>query len=193
MYFFSIQSYGRAYPTPRGALPNMWGKYKRNTLVENKGVDRHVQLLPHAAWNAADSNHFLWRVEYALEGSQFWLILILPLVFIQFEVMKLLFHVYNFIDFLVAFVPGRQDLTSDAIEHFLWSLFKRTALFFLLRLNNPLIGVLGSYVGVFRGVRFSTLTTNACSTENNIPFPNLANHTVLSKLCKLDLDRWVIQ
>ena len=158
-YFFSIQSYGRAYPTPRGALPNMWGKYKRKTLVENKGVDRHVQLLPHAAWNATGSNHFLWRVEYALEGSQFWLILIFPLVFIQFEVMKLLFHVYIFIDFLVAFVPGRQDLTSDAIEHFLWSLFKRTELFFLLRLNNPLIGVLGSYAGVFRGVRLSSLTT----------------------------------
>ena len=70
-YFFSIQSYGRAYPTPRGALPNMWGTYKRKTLVESKGVDRHVRLLPHAAWNAACSNHFLWRVEYALEGSQF--------------------------------------------------------------------------------------------------------------------------
>ena len=48
-YFFSIQSYGRADPTPRGALPNMWRKYKRKTLVENKGVDRHVRLLPHAA------------------------------------------------------------------------------------------------------------------------------------------------
>ena len=107
-YFFSIQSYGRAYPTPRGALPNMWGKYKRKTLVENKGVDRHVQLLPHAAWNAAGSNHFLWRVEYALEGSQFWLILILPLVFIQFEVMKLLFHVYILLIFLwLLFLAGR--------------------------------------------------------------------------------------
>ena len=93
-YFFSIQSYGRAYPTPRGALPNMWGKCKRKTLVESKGVDRHERLLPHAAWNAACSNHFLWRVEYALEGSQFWLILVLPLVFMQFEVMKFLFHAY---------------------------------------------------------------------------------------------------
>ena len=136
-YFFSIQSYGRAYPTPRAALPNMWGKYKRKTLVENKGVNRHVQLLPHAAWNAAGSNHFLWRVEYALEGSQFWLILILPLFFIQFEVMKLLFHVYIIIDFLVAFVPGQQDLTSDAIEHFLWSLFNRTAFFFVVAAKQP--------------------------------------------------------
>ena len=101
-YFFSIQSYGRAYPTPRGALPNMWGKYKRKTLVGNKGVDRHVRPLPHAAWNAACFNHFLWRVEYALEGSQFWLILILPLVFIQFEVMKLLFHAYIFYWFFAA-------------------------------------------------------------------------------------------
>ena len=101
-YFFSIQSYGTAYPTPRGVLPNMWGKYKVKTLVGNKGVDRHVRLLPHAAWNAACSNHFLWRVEYALEGSQFWLILILPLVFIQFEVMKLLFHAYIFYWFFAA-------------------------------------------------------------------------------------------
>ena len=71
--------------------------------------------------------------------------------------------------------------------------FQTYRAFFLLRLNNPLIGVLGSYAGVFRGVRLSSLTTNACSTENNIPFPNLGNHTVLSKLWKLDLDRWVIQ
>ena len=31
----------------------------------------------------------------------------------------------------------------------------------------------------FRGARLSSLPTNACSTENNIPFPNLANHIVL--------------
>ena len=31
----------------------------------------------------------------------------------------------------------------------------------------------------FRGARLSSLPTNACSTENNIPFPNLAIHTVL--------------
>ena len=30
---------------------------------------------------------------------------------------------------------------------------------------------LASHAGVFRGVRFSSLLTNACSTENNIPFP----------------------
>ena len=68
-----------------------------------------------------------------------------------------------------------------------------SAFLLLLRLNNPLIEVLGSYAGVFRGARLSSLTTNACSTENNIPFPNLANHIVLSKLWKLDLDSWVIQ
>ena len=44
----------------------------------------------------------------------------------------------------MAFVPGRQDLTSDAIEHFLWPLLKRTAIFLLLQLNNPLMEVLGS-------------------------------------------------
>ena len=192
MLFFSIQSYGREYPTPRGALPNMWGKYKRKTLVENKGLDRHVRLLPHAAWNTACSNHFLWRAEYALQGSQFWLILILPLVFIQFEVMKLLFHAYIFIDFLRLFFLAGRIWPLMRLSIF-FDLFWNVQRFFSLRLNNPLIEVLGSYPGVFRGARFSSLTTNACSTENNIPFPNLANHIVLSKLWKLDLDSWVIQ
>ena len=30
---------------------------------------------------------------------------------------------------------------------------------------------IASHAGVFRRARFSSLTTNACSTENNIPFP----------------------
>ena len=30
---------------------------------------------------------------------------------------------------------------------------------------------LASHAGVFRGARFSSLPTNACSTGNNIPFP----------------------
>ena len=46
--------------------------------------------------------------------------------------------------------------------------------------------------GLFRGARISSLPTNACSTENNIPFPSLANHIVLSKFWKVDLDRKVI-
>ena len=159
-YFSSMQSYGRAYPTPRGALPNMWGKYKRKTLVENKGVDRHVRLLPHAAWNAACSNHFLRRVEYALDGSQFWLILILPLVFTQIEFMKLLFHAYIFIDFLwLLFLVGRiWPLMRLSIFFYLFWNVQRFLLL-LLRLNNPLIEVLGSYAGVFRGARLSSLTT----------------------------------
>ena len=49
------------------------------------------------------------------------------------------------------------------------------------------------HAGVFRGARLSSLPTNACSTENNIPFPNLANHFVLSKFWKVDLDRSVIR
>ena len=116
--------------------------------------DRHVRLLPHAAWNAACSNHFLWRVEYALEGSQFWLILVLPLVFIQFEVMKLLFHAYIFIDFLwLLFLAGRiWPLMRLSI---FFDLFWNVQRFFLLRLNNPLMEVLGSYAGVFRGARLS--------------------------------------
>ena len=155
-----MQSYGRAYPTPRGALPNMWGKYKRKTIVENKRVDRHVGLLPHAPWNAACSNHFLWRVEYALEGSQFWLILISATCLYTVWSHEVAVSCIHFYWFSVAFVPGRQDLTSDAIEHFLWLFWNvQRFLLLLLRLNNPLIEVLGSYGGVFRGARLSSLTT----------------------------------
>ena len=50
---------------------------------------------------------------------------------------------------------------------------------------------LASHAGVFRGARISSLPTNACSTQNNIPFPRLANHVVLSKFWKVDLDRRV--
>ena len=44
-----------------------------------------------------------------------------------------------------------------------------------------------SYAGVFRGARISSLPTNACGTEDNIPFQGLANHIVLSKSGKLTL------
>ena len=50
---------------------------------------------------------------------------------------------------------------------------------------------LASHAGIFRGARISSLPTNACSTEDNIPFPSLANHVVLSKFWKVDLDRGV--
>ena len=51
---------------------------------------------------------------------------------------------------------------------------------------------LASHAGVFRGAPFSSLPTNACSTEDNIPFPCLANHIALSKFWKVDLDRKAI-
>ena len=51
---------------------------------------------------------------------------------------------------------------------------------------------LASHAGVFRGARFSSLPTNACSTNDNIPFPSLANHIMLSKFWKVNLDRKVI-
>ena len=51
---------------------------------------------------------------------------------------------------------------------------------------------LASHAGVFRGARFLSLPTNTCSTEDNIPFPCLANHIVLSKFWKVDLDCKVI-
>ena len=45
---------------------------------------------------------------------------------------------------------------------------------------------------IFREACFSSLPTNACSTEDNIPFPCLANHIVLSQFWKVDLDHKVI-
>ena len=49
-----------------------------------------------------------------------------------------------------------------------------------------------SLAGIFRGARFSSLPTNACSAEDNMPFPCLTNHIVRSKFWKTDLDRKVI-
>ena len=54
------------------------------------------------------------------------------------------------------------------------------------------VSQIASHAGVFRRARISSLPTNACSTENNIPFPSLANHIVTSKFWKVDLDRSVI-
>ena len=52
--------------------------------------------------------------------------------------------------------------------------------------------LIASHAGIYWGARFSCLPTNACSTEDNIPFPSLANHIVLSKFWKVDLDVKVI-
>ena len=40
------------------------------------------------------------------------------------------------------------------------------------------IEFLASHAGVFRGARFSSLPTNACSTENNTPFPLFVGYRV---------------
>ena len=63
---------------------------------------------------------------------------------------------------------------------------------FTQRSVHPTAVCLASHAGVFRRARISSLPTNACSTEDNIPFPCLANHIVLSKFWKVDLDRKVI-
>ena len=60
-----------------------------------------------------------------------------------------------------------------------------------LYISLPSLHDLASHAGVFWGARISSLPTNACSTEDNIPFPRLANHVVLSKFWKVDLDRKV--
>ena len=48
--------------------------------------------------------------------------------------------------------------------------------------------LLASHAEVFRGARTLSLPTKACLTENNIPFPSLANHIVPLKFWKVDLD-----
>ena len=55
--------------------------------------------------------------------------------------------------------------------------------------SNPTLSAIASHAGVFRGACFSSLLTNACSTKDNFPFLSLANHNVLSKFWKVDLDR----
>ena len=71
-----------------------------------------------------------------------------------------------------------------------------SALFFFIEAEQPFNRgsrfLMASHAGAFKGALLSSLTTNACSTENNIPFPNLTNHILLSKLWKLVLDHWVI-
>ena len=62
----------------------------------------------------------------------------------------------------------------------------------VLNFFRPFGPKLASNAGVFRGAHFSSLPTNTCSNEDNIPFPCLANHIVLSKFCKVDLDHKVI-
>ena len=61
----------------------------------------------------------------------------------------------------------------------------------LLSIFGCCLHVVTSHAGDFRGACVSSLPTNACSTENNIPFPSLANHIVLSKFWKVDLDHRV--
>ena len=47
---------------------------------------------------------------------------------------------------------------------------------------------LAFHADVFRGARISSLLTKACLTENNIPFPLLANHIAPSTFWKVELD-----
>ena len=94
-------------------------------------------------WSRIKVHNFDW----------FWF---LPLVFIQFEAMKLLFHAYIFIDFLwLLFLAGRiwPLMRLSIFFDLFWSVLRAVFLFSLLPLNNPLIEVLGSYAGVFRGAR----------------------------------------
>ena len=44
-----------------------------------------------------------------------------------------------------------------------------------------------SLAGVFKRARISSLLTNACLTENNIPSPSLANYIVPSNSGRLTL------
>ena len=68
----------------------------------------------------------------------------------------------------------------------IWSFIKLSQLVLLRKVWR-----LASHKGVSRRARISSLPINACSTQNNIPFPRLANHILPSKFWKVDLDRKV--
>ena len=68
------------------------------------------------------------------------------------------------------------------LHEFKSRLFPKTLIF------PPVIWSVASYSGVFREARISSVPTNACSIENNIPFPSVANHIVLSKFWKVHFD-----
>ena len=67
----------------------------------------------------------------------------------------------------------------------IWPLM-RLSIFFDLFWNVQRFFVVAAEQPFNGGSRF---TTNACSTEHNIPFPNLPNHIVLSKLWKLEREK----
>ena len=79
-------------------------------------------------------------------------------------------------------LPLYRELTLHELKS---RLFPKTLIF------PPVIWSVASHAGVFRGAHISSVPTNACSTENNIPFPSLANHIVPSKFWKVDFDRRV--
>ena len=112
-------------------------------------------------------NPGLWNLEYSV-FNPYTLVVLLSF---KFHLLSLLS--YRYCSFVSLY---RQKLC-------LWQFFWDRAC---------LIRTLASHAGVFRGARLSSLPTNACSTEDNIPFPSLANHIVLSKFWKVDLDRRVI-
>ena len=99
------------------------------SLMKNKEVGRYVRRLPHvkmllvpiifpSGWNMIGKVH-----NFDLAN------LILPLVFMQrswsCSVSRIHFYWLS-----VAFVLGRHDWTADAIEHSLWPLLERKAIFY---------------------------------------------------------------
>ena len=58
-------------------------------------------------------------------------------------------------------LPFYRKLTLDEFKS---RLLPKTLIF------PPVIWSVATHAGVFRGTRISSVLTNACSTENNIPF-----------------------
>ena len=92
-------------------------------------------------------------------------------------------------DMCLRYIQNRTHVGVEFLSsHAHWNILsKKVPKPFLHKVAN----LLASHAGVFRGTRLSSLPTNACSTEDKIPFPSLANHLVLSKFWKADLDRRV--
>ena len=125
--FFSIQSYGRAYLTPWGALPTMWGKIREKDKREDvakyenwkfnlkiwwgrtrgvEGTHNSCLMLKGCLFQSFSSAGRICSERFIISTEHTWF---LPLVFIYLkEVMKLFCFAHTFLLFSVAlFLAGR--------------------------------------------------------------------------------------
>jgi len=82
-------------------------------------------------------------------------------------------NIRNMVIWPVPSVRSDSEGTVQRITSRKTSILRQTHAPISSKLQYPPGKLLASYAGDFRGVRISSLPTNACSTQNNIPFPLL--------------------